>query len=36
MIVMNKGRSYMEGTPEEIFELDDKLIDIGLDITFSS
>lgn len=35
MIVMNKGQLYREGTPEEIFKLDEELIQLGLDIPFS-
>ena len=26
MIVMNKGKLYREGTPEEIFQMDEELI----------
>lgn len=35
MIVMNRGRLYKEGTPNEIFHLDEELISLGLDIPFS-
>ncbi|MEH7383159.1 energy-coupling factor ABC transporter ATP-binding protein [Bacillus sp. JJ1533] len=35
MIVMNQGRLFAEGKPEEIFALDDKLVEIGLDLPFS-
>lgn len=35
IIVMNKGEVYREGTPEEIFSMDDELIQLGLDIPFS-
>ncbi|XJZ27468.1 energy-coupling factor ABC transporter ATP-binding protein [Bacillota bacterium Lsc_1132] len=35
IIVMNKGRVYREGTPEEIFSMDEELIQLGLDIPFS-
>jgi energy-coupling factor transport system ATP-binding protein len=35
MIVMNKGKVYREGTPEEIFLLDKELVELGLDIPFS-
>jgi energy-coupling factor transport system ATP-binding protein len=35
IIVMNKGKVYREGTPEEIFELDEELVELGLDIPFS-
>ncbi|WP_147535663.1 energy-coupling factor ABC transporter ATP-binding protein [Bacillus marasmi] len=34
IIVMNKGQLYKEGTPEEIFALDEELIQLGLDIPF--
>lgn len=34
IIVMNKGGIYAEGTPGEIFLLDRKLTEIGLDIPF--
>jgi energy-coupling factor transport system ATP-binding protein len=35
IIVMNKGKVYREGTPEEIFQMDKELIELGLDIPFS-
>jgi energy-coupling factor transport system ATP-binding protein len=35
IIVMNKGEVYREGTPEEIFSMDEQLIQLGLDIPFS-
>ncbi|MGG1398696.1 energy-coupling factor ABC transporter ATP-binding protein [Bacillus salipaludis] len=35
MIVMNCGEVYHEGTPEEIFSMDEELIQLGLDIPFS-
>jgi energy-coupling factor transport system ATP-binding protein len=35
IIVMNQGEVYREGTPEEIFSMDDELIELGLDIPFS-
>ncbi len=35
IIVMNKGSVYREGTPEEIFALDEELISLGLDIPFA-
>lgn len=35
IIVMNGGQVYREGTPTEIFRLDQELTDIGLDIPFS-
>lgn len=35
IIVMNKGEVFREGTPEEIFSLDEQLIELGLDIPFS-
>lgn len=34
IIVMNQGRIYKEGTPEEIFQMDDELVGLGLDIPF--
>ena len=36
IIVMNKGKFIREGTPEEIFQMDEELIELGLDIPFSS
>lgn len=35
IIVMNQGKVYREGTPEEIFKLDEELVKLGLDIPFS-
>ncbi|CEG25282.1 energy-coupling factor ABC transporter ATP-binding protein [Bacillus sp. B-jedd] len=35
IIVMNKGRLYREGTPNEIFALDEELVSLGLDIPFA-
>jgi energy-coupling factor transport system ATP-binding protein len=35
MIVMNKGMVYREGTPEEIFSMEEELIKLGLDIPFA-
>jgi energy-coupling factor transport system ATP-binding protein len=35
IIVMNKGKVYREGTPEEIFQMDKELVELGLDIPFS-
>ncbi|MCM3570094.1 energy-coupling factor ABC transporter ATP-binding protein [Neobacillus mesonae] len=35
MIVMNKGEVFREGTPDEIFSMDEQLIALGLDIPFS-
>ncbi|MBM7656525.1 energy-coupling factor ABC transporter ATP-binding protein [Neobacillus cucumis] len=35
IIVMNRGEVYREGTPEEIFTMDEQLIQLGLDIPFS-
>lgn len=35
MIVMNRGQLYKEGTPKEIFQLEEELISLGLDIPFS-
>lgn len=34
IIVMNKGELYREGLPEEIFEMDEELVSLGLDIPF--
>lgn len=34
MIVMNQGRIYKEGTPQEIFQMDEELVGLGLDIPF--
>lgn len=34
IIVMNKGEVYTEGSPEEIFQLEEELIKLGLDIPF--
>ena len=34
IMVMNKGKLYREGTPEEIFQMDEELIELGLDIPF--
>lgn len=34
MIVMNKGKLYREGTPEQIFQMDEELIALGLDMPF--
>lgn len=35
IIVMNQGRVYREGNPEEIFSMADELIELGLDIPFA-
>lgn len=35
IIVMNNGEVYCEGTPEDIFSMDEELIQLGLDIPFS-
>lgn len=35
IIVMNQGKLFREGTPDEIFEMEQQLIDLGLDIPFS-
>jgi energy-coupling factor transport system ATP-binding protein len=35
IIVMNKGEVFREGSPEEIFSMDEQLIQLGLDIPFS-
>ncbi|MDE3840628.1 energy-coupling factor ABC transporter ATP-binding protein [Bacillus methanolicus] len=34
ILVMNKGQLYREGTPEQIFQMDEELIELGLDIPF--
>jgi energy-coupling factor transport system ATP-binding protein len=34
IVVLNKGEIYREGTPEEIFQMDDELVQLGLDIPF--
>lgn len=34
IFVMNKGELFKEGSPEQIFELDEELISLGLDIPF--
>jgi energy-coupling factor transport system ATP-binding protein len=34
ILVMNKGELYREGTPDEIFQMDEELIKLGLDIPF--
>lgn len=35
VIVMNRGEKYAEGTPKEIFERGQELIDLGLDLPFA-
>ena len=35
VIVLNQGEIYREGTPSEIFQLHEELIQLGLDIPFS-
>jgi energy-coupling factor transport system ATP-binding protein len=35
IIVMNKGEVFREGTPEDIFSMDEQLVQLGLDIPFS-
>jgi energy-coupling factor transport system ATP-binding protein len=35
IVVMNQGEVFREGTPEEIFAMDEQLIQLGLDIPFS-
>lgn len=35
IIFMNKGEKYMEGTPEEVFNLGDELTKRGLDLPFT-
>ncbi|MDQ0156971.1 energy-coupling factor ABC transporter ATP-binding protein [Robertmurraya andreesenii] len=34
IIVMNRGELYREGVPEEIFQMDEELVKLGLDIPF--
>ncbi|KAB7704650.1 energy-coupling factor ABC transporter ATP-binding protein [Bacillus aerolatus] len=34
IIVLNEGTVYREGTPEEIFQLNEELIGLGLDVPF--
>ncbi|SEN73699.1 energy-coupling factor transport system ATP-binding protein [Mesobacillus persicus] len=34
IIVMNQGEVYREGTPVEIFQMDEELVGLGLDIPF--
>ena len=34
IIVMNGGKKFAEGNPDEIFKLDDQLVKIGLDLPF--
>lgn len=35
IIVLNQGSVYTEGTPEEIFRLNEELVQLGLDVPFS-
>lgn len=35
IIVMNNGKKYAEGTPDDIFKMDRQLVEIGLDLPFS-
>lgn len=35
VLFMNQGRKYAEGTPQEIFALGDKLVELGLDLPFA-
>ncbi|WP_078382533.1 energy-coupling factor ABC transporter ATP-binding protein [Sutcliffiella halmapala] len=35
MIVLNGGKVFAEGTPSEIFQLGDQLVEIGLDLPFT-
>jgi energy-coupling factor transport system ATP-binding protein len=35
MIIMNEGKLYREGKPTEIFQMENELIGLGLDIPFS-
>lgn len=34
ILVMNKGELYREGSPSEIFQMDEELVKLGLDIPF--
>ncbi|MBP2243315.1 energy-coupling factor transport system ATP-binding protein [Cytobacillus eiseniae] len=34
ILVMNKGELYREGSPEEIFQMEEELVQLGLDIPF--
>ncbi|PLR96404.1 energy-coupling factor ABC transporter ATP-binding protein [Bacillus sp. T33-2] len=34
ILVMNKGELFREGTAEEIFQMDEQLVELGLDIPF--
>lgn len=34
ILVMNKGRKFAEGTPQEVFALGQQLVDLGLDLPF--
>lgn len=34
ILVLNKGEIYREGSPEEIFQMDEELVSLGLDIPF--
>ncbi|MEI5909224.1 energy-coupling factor ABC transporter ATP-binding protein [Bacillus spongiae] len=36
LIILNEGEIFKEGTPEEIFQLDEELIQLGLDIPFAA
>ena len=35
MIVLNQGKIFAEGSPTEIFKLEEELVKLGLDIPFS-
>ena len=35
VIMMNQGKKYAEGTPEEIFQRGQELVDFGLDLPFA-
>lgn len=35
ILVMNQGKVYREGTPREIFSMEEELIELGLDIPFA-
>ncbi|MRX72515.1 energy-coupling factor ABC transporter ATP-binding protein [Bacillus lacus] len=34
VFVMNRGKKFAEGTPEQVFSLNEKLVEIGLDLPF--
>lgn len=35
IIIMNQGEVYREGTPNEIFKMEDELLELGLDVPFA-